>query len=99
MASITTPGVDVGALTGELRSEFARRFSTVLSSGFQSLEDGGNGLNELQKAAILEWSLEMFDGLEREIASLLIHDLTRDGVEIWGLPKELADLLPGENDA
>jgi len=93
----TTPAVDVGALAGAIRLEASSRLSTLLSSGFQSLEDNGLGLNDLQKAALIEWALDMFDGFERSVAKEIIEGLTEKGIGVWGLSRDLADLLPGES--
>jgi len=100
MPSTTTqPCVDVGALAGEIRLEVSRRLSTLLSSGFQELEDKDLGLNDLQKATLIEWALDVFDGFERSVAKDIIKDLTEKGIGVWGLRRELADLQPGESDA
>jgi hypothetical protein len=47
---------------------------------------------------LTQWALDAFDGLERSIARMLIDDLSRNGVEVWGLPTSLADLSPNEGD-
>jgi hypothetical protein len=99
MPSTTTqPRVDVGALAGEIRIEVSRRLSTLLSSGFQALEDSDRGLNELQKATLIEWAVDVFDGFERSVAKKIIRDLTEEGIGVWGLSSTLADLQPGESD-
>jgi hypothetical protein len=100
MPSTTTqPQVDVGALAGAIRLEATQRLSTLLSSGFQALEDNGLALNELQKAGLIEWALDVFDGFERAVARTLIRDLMEHGVEVWGLTRDLADLQPDGDDA
>jgi hypothetical protein len=88
----TGKGVDVGALAGAIHTEVARRFSTVLVAGLDSLEDDGRGLNQLQKTSIVEWGLELFDGLERTVAELAIRELEHAEQPYWGLPDSLSDL-------
>ena len=94
----TAQGVDVGALAAAIREDVTDRLATILVAGFEALEEDGRGLDQLQRADLTQWALDSFDGLERSIAEKLVGDLTRNGVEVWGLPTNLADLLPKDGD-
>jgi hypothetical protein len=91
--------VDVGALAAALRGDVSDRLATTLIAGFEHLEDDGLGLDQLQKTTLTEQALNVFDGIERDFASIIVRDLTREGIAVWGLPDELADLLPGDGEA
>jgi hypothetical protein len=94
----TAQGVDVGALTAAIREDVTDRLSTILVAGFEALEEDGRGLNQLQRSDLTQWALDSFDGLERSIAQKLVADLTRNGIEVWGLSTDLYDLMPNEGD-
>jgi hypothetical protein len=100
MATSTTEArVDVGALAGAIRNDAAERVASLLVVGFDSLEEDEKALNQPQKIELVQCAIEFLDGLEREVAVLLVDGLTRDGVAVWGLPRSLADLTPGGDDA
>jgi hypothetical protein len=102
MATTSTqaPWVDVGALAAAIKNDVTDRLATILTAGFESLEEDGRGLDQIQRAHLTQWSLDVFDGLERSIARTVIDDLRLRGISVWGLSSELADLLPeGADDA
>jgi hypothetical protein len=98
--STQAPTIDVGALAATIKTDVTDRLATLLTAGFEALEEDGRGLDQLQKAELTQWALETFDGLEAEIAGTLIAELARNGIAAWGLTTELSYLLPNEdNDA
>jgi hypothetical protein len=94
----TAQGVDVGALAAAIREDVTDRLSTVLVAGFEALEEDDRGLDQIQKAHLTQWSLDVFDGLEASIAGTVIDALARNGIAAWGLTTELSYLLPKEGD-
>jgi hypothetical protein len=98
MATTATPTVDVGALAAAIKTDVTDRLATILTSGFESLEEDGRGLDQIQKAHLTQWSLDVFDGLEASIAGTVIDELARKGIAAWGLTTELSYLLPSEGD-
>lgn len=92
MATQTVSRVDVGALAASLVGEAQLRISGALAAYLQTLDEkDGQALNEFQMKHLLVYLLSAFDGLERSVAALLVDDL-KGAIEIWGLPRELADL-------
>ena len=100
MATTSTQAtsVDVGALAAAIKVDVTDRLSTVPVEGFESLEEDGRELNQIQRAHLTQWAFDSFDGLERQIASIIVEFLTAEGIEVWGLPTALADLLPKDGD-
>jgi hypothetical protein len=94
----TAQRVDVGALAAAIRADVTDRLSTVLVAGFEALEEDDRGLDQLQRSDLTQWAFDSFDGLERSIAQKLVDGLTRNGVEVWGLSTNLADLMPRNDD-
>jgi hypothetical protein len=90
--------VDVGALAAALRGEVSDRLATTLIVGFENCEEDGRELNQLQKTMLTKHDLNVFDGIERDFARIIVRDLTWKGIAVWGLPDRLADLLPREGD-
>jgi hypothetical protein len=50
MATIAPPSVDVGALAAEIKTDVTDRLSTILTAGFEALEEDGRGLDQIQRA-------------------------------------------------
>jgi hypothetical protein len=98
MATTATPSIDVGALAAAIKTDVTDRLATILTAGFESLEENDQGLNQLQRAELTQWALDTFDGLEAEIAGTLIAEFARKGIAVWGLTTELSYLLPSEGD-
>jgi hypothetical protein len=96
--STQAPSIDVGALSAAIKTDVTDRLATLLTAGFESLDENGQGLNQLQRAELTQWALDTFDGLEAEIAGTLIAEFARKGVAAWGLSTELSYLLPKDGD-
>src|SRR5690242_19424129 len=88
------PRVDVGALAGEIRLGVSGRLAQMLEVAYDACDGRGHPLNSMQKIELTSAMLDVFDGFEREVARDIITALTSDGVEVWGLSVDLADLLP-----
>jgi hypothetical protein len=92
MATETIQRLDVGALSGSIMIDARSRIARAVTCTASTLEERDDPLSENQAAELLANLLTMFDGHERHVAELLVHDLHEAGVRTWGLPSELADL-------
>jgi hypothetical protein len=98
MSTTTGSSVDVGAIAGNLQAEVADRLAETIVLTIDRLRDEERPLNQLQEIALVHTALRSFDGFERAAARCVVDDLTRNGVETWGLSTELSDLLPGDDE-
>ena len=99
MPSTTTPAVDVGVLAASIQGEAAERMASTIASAITVCEETDNPLNELQRIEFTRSVVEHFDGFERAVAAQIIDALSRESIEVWGLPPRLEDVLPGASDA
>ena len=69
--------------------------ATTVVRTIDNLDENDRRLNQLQKVELVKCALEEFGKLEAVFAKTLIDELSRGGVETWGLGGELERLLGG----
>jgi hypothetical protein len=92
MAAVDKSRVDVGALAAAVKNEAMSRVASMITCVIRACDERGFALNDKQISEIIETSMYMFDGFERECAKNLVGDLAVAGVPVWGLPSDLEDL-------
>lgn len=85
--------VDVGALAGSISGDVRDRVSATIVRLFDTLDEEGRPLNQVQKVDAVRVALDAFDGFEVAVADELIRDLADAGVHTWGLDRNLEKLL------
>jgi hypothetical protein len=85
--------IDVGALSGALFDTAVQAAAESVVLTVDHLDDEENGLNQLQKIALVHETMRCFANLEAVMAKKLIDEFEREGVQAWGLSSELEGLL------
>ena len=89
----TSPRVDIGALSGELRIETGEWLREALTEAFGRSPD----LTDGQKVGLAAEFFERLDDLDLVFARALYEDLERSGVTTWGLRRDHEYLVVGKD--
>jgi hypothetical protein len=87
--------VDAGALAGAMVGEMSKRFAELVVLTLDRLEEDDRALNQVQKIEFVRTALQVFDGLGFTAADEIISNLSAEGVETWGLTRELEERANG----
>jgi hypothetical protein len=88
------PSVDIGALSGNLRTATGEWLKEAITEAFRCEPD----LTDGQKVVLTAVLVERLDDLDLVFARELYDDLERSGVTTWGLRRDHEYLVVGKGE-